>query len=150
MRVVIQRVKQAEVKVNPNYQAEIQEGLLIFLGIENEDSQEDISWLVRKISNMRLFADENNRMNLSLLDTGYEAMVISQFTLHASTKKGNRPSFTKAGKPEMAEPLYEKFVQKLSESLSQKVKTGLFGGDMQVRLTNDGPVTILMDTKDNS
>ena len=148
MRVVIQRVKSAEVKVQPDYQAKIDEGLLIFLGIENEDNQEDIDWLVRKISNMRLFADKNNRMNLSLLDTGFKAMVISQFTLHASTKKGNRPSFVKAGKPEMAEPIYNNFVEKLSESLSQKVKTGVFGGDMEVTLTNNGPVTIFMDSKD--
>ena len=148
MRVVIQRVKSAEVKVQPDYQAKIDEGLLVLLGIEDEDNQEDIDWLVRKISNMRLFADENNKMNLSLLDTGFEAMVISQFTLHASTKKGNRPSFIKAGKPEMAEPLYENFVQKLSESLSQNVKTGIFGGDMKVSLINDGPVTIFMDSKE--
>jgi len=148
MRVIIQRVKSAEVKVHPNYQANINEGLLIFLGIENEDKQEDINWLVRKISNMRLFADDNQKMNLSLLDTRFEAMVISQFTLHASTKKGNRPSFVKAGKPEMAEPLYENFIQKLKELLSQNVKTGIFGGDMEVTLINNGPVTILMDSKD--
>ena len=148
MRVVIQRVKSAEVEVQSHYQAKIDEGLLIFLGIENEDTQEDIDWLVRKISNMRLFADDDQKMNLSLLDTGYEAMVISQFTLHASTKKGNRPSFIKAGKPEMAEPLYENFILKISETLNQKVKTGVFGGDMQVTLINDGPVTIFMDSKE--
>ena len=150
MRVVIQRVKSAEVNVQPDYQAKIDEGLLVFLGIEDEDNQEDIDWLVRKISNMRLFADENQKMNLSLLDTGFEAMVISQFTLHASTKKGNRPSFVKAGKPEMAEPVYENFIQKLSESLGQNVKTGIFGADMEVKLINDGPVTIFMDSKNKN
>jgi len=148
MRVVIQRVKQAEVIVKPDYLAEIQDGLLIFLGIEDEDTQEDIDWLVRKISRMRLFSDENGKMNLSLLDTGFEAMVISQFTLHASTKKGNRPSFTKAAKPEIAEPLYQNFIKTLEQNLNKVVKTGIFGGDMQVSLTNDGPVTIIMDSKE--
>lgn len=149
MRIVIQRVKSAEVVVKPHYLAKIDAGLLIFIGIESEDTQEDIDWLVRKISNMRLFADENKKMNLSLLDTGFEAMVISQFTLHASTKKGNRPSFVKAGKPEIAEPLYNNFVDKLSQSLGQDVKTGVFGGDMKVKLINDGPVTIFMDSKES-
>ncbi len=148
MRVIIQRVKQAEVNVKPDYHAEINEGLLIFLGIEDEDTQEDIDWLVRKISRMRLFSDEDGKMNLSLLDTSFESLVISQFTLHASTKKGNRPSFTKAAKPEIAEPLYEDFVKTLKQNLNKDVKTGVFGGDMQVCLTNDGPVTIFMDSKD--
>ena len=146
MRVVIQRVKSAEVNVKPKYHARIDEGLLIFIGIEDEDTQEDINWLVRKISNIRLFADDAKKMNLSLIDTGFEAMVISQFTLYASTEKGNRPSFIKAGKPEMAEPLYNNFVEKLSESLGQPIKTGVFGGDMQVSLINDGPVTIFMES----
>ncbi|QTY25863.1 D-aminoacyl-tRNA deacylase [Flavobacterium sp. CS20] len=148
MRVILQRVKQAEVKVKPDYHAEIQEGLLIFLGIADEDTQDDIDWLVRKISRMRLFSDEAGKMNLSLLDTGFEAMVISQFTLHASTKKGNRPSFIKAAKPELAEPLYEAFANTLEQNLNKEVKTGIFGGDMQVTLTNDGPVTIIMDSRD--
>ncbi|MGX1023754.1 D-aminoacyl-tRNA deacylase [Psychroflexus sp. MBR-150] len=148
MRVILQRVKQAEVKVKPDYHAEIQEGLLIFLGIADEDTQDDIDWLVRKISRMRLFSDEAGKMNLSLLDTGFEALVISQFTLHASTKKGNRPSFIKAAKPELAEPLYEAFANTLEQNLNKEVKTGIFGGDMQVTLTNDGPVTIIMDSRD--
>ncbi|RRO12483.1 D-aminoacyl-tRNA deacylase [Flavobacteriaceae bacterium 14752] len=148
MRVILQRVKQAEVKVKPDYQAEINEGLLIFLGIEDEDTQDDIDWLVRKISRMRLFSDQDGKMNLSLLDTGFETLVISQFTLHASTKKGNRPSFTKAAKPAIAEPLYKAFANTLKQNLNKEVKTGIFGGDMQVRLTNDGPVTIFMDSKD--
>lgn len=147
MRVIIQRVKSAEVRVQPSYQAKINAGLLLFVGIEAQDKHDDIDWLVRKISNMRLFGDANNKMNLSLIDTGFEAMVISQFTLHASTKKGNRPSFIKAGKPEMAEPLYDDFIQKLAQALNQSVKTGIFGGDMQVELINDGPVTIFMDSK---
>lgn len=148
MRVIIQRVKQAEVLVKPDYHAEINEGLLIFLGIEDDDTQDDIDWLVRKISRMRLFSEEDGKMNLSLLDTGFEVLVISQFTLHASTKKGNRPSFTKAAKPAIAEPLYEAFAEALGQNINKKVKTGIFGGDMQVRLTNDGPVTIFMDSKD--
>ncbi len=148
MRVILQRVKQAEVKVKPYYQAEIHEGLLIFLGIEDEDTQDDIDWLVRKISRIRLFSDQDGKMNLSLLDTGFEALVVSQFTLHASTKKGNRPSFTKAAKPAIAKPLYDAFANTLKQNLNKEVKTGVFGGDMQVSLTNDGPVTIIMDSKD--
>jgi len=148
MRIVIQRVKHAKVNIKPDYQAKINQGLLLFLGIEDEDTQEDIDWLVRKTSQMRLFSDDDGKMNLSLIDKNYEAMVISQFTLHASTKKGNRPSFIKAAKPEFAEPMYQKFIKKLSEVLSTQVKSGQFGADMQVTLQNDGPVTIFMDSKE--
>ncbi|MBS3738963.1 D-aminoacyl-tRNA deacylase [Mesohalobacter halotolerans] len=147
MRVIIQRVKQADVKVKPEYQAEIQQGLLLFLGIEDKDTQEDVDWVVRKISRLRLFSDDAGKMNLSLLDTGFEAMVISQFTLHASIKKGNRPSFVRAAKPDFAESLYSDFIQKLSKSLGQNIKTGIFGANMEVSLLNDGPVTIFVDSK---
>ncbi len=148
MRVIIQRVKKAKVNVSPDFESKIGQGLLIFLGIEQEDTYEDLKWLVRKISAMRIFSDEDGKMNLSLLDKGFEALVISQFTLHASTKKGNRPSFIKAAKPNVAEPMYEKFILELSQTLNQEVKSGIFGADMQVSLQNDGPVTIFMDSKD--
>lgn len=148
MRVILQRVKKAKVSIQPDYKSKIEQGLLIFLGIENEDSKEDLDWLVRKISSMRIFSDEDGKMNLSLLDTNFQAMVISQFTLHASTKKGNRPSFIKSAKPEMAQPLYEKFILELSQTLNQDIRTGVFGGDMKVELINDGPVTIFMDSKE--
>lgn len=147
MRAIIQRVKKAKVKVHPDFESVIDHGLLLFLGIENEDTHEDIKWLVRKISAMRIFSDDQGKMNLSLIDTGYEAMVISQFTLHASTKKGNRPSFIRAAKPETAEPMYQEFISELSQVLNQSVKTGIFGADMQVELLNDGPVTIVIDSK---
>jgi D-tyrosyl-tRNA(Tyr) deacylase len=148
MRIIIQRVKHAKVIIKPDYEAKINQGLLLFLGIEDEDTQQDIDWLVRKTSQMRLFSDDDGKMNLSLIDKSYEALVISQFTLHASTKKGNRPSFIKAAKPQFAEPMYEKFIQKLSEVLPTQVKSGQFGADMQVSLQNDGPVTIFMDSKE--
>jgi D-tyrosyl-tRNA(Tyr) deacylase len=147
MRIVIQRVKQAKVNIQPDYEASIKQGLLILLGIEDADSDEDIDWLVRKTSQMRLFSDEDGKMNLSLLDTGFEAMVVSQFTLHASTKKGNRPSFIKAGKPDFAKKMYDIFIKKLQEVLDTKVKSGQFGADMQITLLNDGPVTIFVDSK---
>lgn len=148
MRVILQRVKKAKVCIQPDYESNIEQGLLIFLGIESEDTQEDIHWLVRKISHMRIFADQDNKMNLSLKDTSFQAMVISQFTLHASTKKGNRPSFIKAAKPDIAQPLYEEFISELSQTLNQEIKSGIFGRDMQVELINDGPVTILIDSKE--
>jgi len=148
MRVVLQRVKKAKVNVYPDYESEINQGLLIFLGIEDEDSQQDLEWLVRKISQMRLFSDADGKMNLSLIDTGFQALVISQFTLHASTKKGNRPSFIKAAKPDFAKPMYENFISALSIALNQDIKSGIFGGNMQVELINDGPVTIFIDSKD--
>jgi D-tyrosyl-tRNA(Tyr) deacylase len=148
MRIVIQRVKHAKVEIEPDYKASIGRGLLILLGIEDADHKEDLEWLVRKVSQMRLFSDEEGKMNLSLLDTGYDAMVISQFTLHASTKKGNRPSFIKAAKPDFAEPMYEQFIHTLSQSLHKPIASGQFGADMQVTLQNDGPVTIFLDSKE--
>jgi D-tyrosyl-tRNA(Tyr) deacylase len=148
MRVVIQRVRHAKVNIKPDYEASIGQGLLIFLGIEDADTDEDTDWLIRKISQMRLFSDDEGKMNLSLLDKNLEALVISQFTLHASTKKGNRPSFIKAGKPDFAKAMYQQFIEKLQQALSTKVKSGVFGADMQVSLLNDGPVTLFIDTKD--
>lgn len=147
MRAVIQRVSQASVEVEGKIIAEIASGLLIFLGIESEDNAEDIEWLSGKIVRMRIFGDANDLMNMSLLDINGEAIVVSQFTLHASTKKGNRPSFIKAAKPDVAVPLYEKFIHQLEKELNQKVQTGEFGADMKVRLLNDGPVTVYIDSK---
>ncbi|MBE7640962.1 D-tyrosyl-tRNA(Tyr) deacylase [Salegentibacter sp. BLCTC] len=150
MRVVLQRVSKASVQINHEINAVMQKGLLILLGIEAEDTQEDIDWLCNKIVKMRIFNDENEAMNLSLLDVGGDAIVVSQFTLHASTKKGNRPSFIKAAKPDIAVPLYEKFIKKLEESLGKPVGSGEFGADMKVELINDGPVTIIVDSKNKS
>lgn len=147
MRAVIQRVSEASVTIDKQIKSEIRTGLLILLGIEDADTKEDIEWLCRKISNMRIFPDEEGVMNKSLLDVGGEALVVSQFTLHASTKKGNRPSYIQAAKPDVAVPMYESFVEELESQLSSKVKTGEFGADMKVSLINDGPVTIMMDTK---
>lgn len=147
MRVVIQRVSQASVYIQNKIHGEIGNGLLILLGIENEDTIDDIQWLTNKIVNQRIFSDENGKMNLSLLDINGEALVVSQFTLHASTKKGNRPSFIKAATPQIAIPLYKKFIEELSKKLQKPIKTGQFGADMQVSLINDGPVTIIMDSK---
>ena len=148
MRVVIQRVSEASVSVGGNKMAEISTGLLVFLGIEKADNHDDIDWLCRKIINMRIFPDTDGVMNKSLLDVQGEALVVSQFTLHASTKKGNRPSYIRAAKPDIAIPLYESFVSELEKMLGSEVKTGEFGADMQVSLVNDGPVTICMDTRD--
>ena len=150
MRVIIQRVSQAEVKISEQTSGKINKGLLVLIGIEPEDSSEDISYLCRKINNMRIFSDENGAMNLSLKDIDGEALLISQFTLHANTKKGNRPSFIRAAKPETAIPLYENFIQEFENHLEKKVQTGEFGADMQVSLINDGPVTIFMDSKERS
>lgn len=147
MRTVIQRVQQASVKIENEKVAEIGKGVLILLGIEAGDDQEDLEWLVRKIANLRIFDDERNVMNVSLKAINAEAIVVSQFTLHASVKKGNRPSYSKAAKPEIAVPLYEKFIFELETALGKKVGTGKFGANMQVALVNDGPVTILMDSK---
>ena len=147
MRVVIQRVKEASVTIEGQVKSEITEGLLILLGIEEIDNQEDISWLTAKIANLRIFGDENGLMNRSIMDIQGEIIVVSQFTLHASTKKGNRPSFLKAAKPNIAVPLYEQFVEELKKVSGLKVLTGEFGADMKVALINDGPVTIVMDTK---
>jgi D-tyrosyl-tRNA(Tyr) deacylase len=146
MRVVIQRVKQASV-TSANKNSTINNGLLVFVGIEEQDKQEDIKWLSPKILKLRIFDDENGVMNKSVVDTGGSVLVISQFTLHASTKKGNRPSYVKAARPEQAIPLYNEFVNQLSLDLGKEIETGEFGAEMQVSLTNDGPVTILIDTK---
>lgn len=147
MRVLIQRVKKASVTIEGKIFSEINQGLLIFLGIEVEDTQEDINWLTGKIARLRIFSDENDAMNLSVQDVNGECLVVSQFTLHANTKKGNRPSFINAAKPEIAIPLYEKFVLQLENEINKKVKTGCFGAMMDVALVNDGPVTIWIDSK---
>ena len=147
MRALIQRVSEASVTINGKVNAEIGKGLLVLLGIENADSQEDIDWLCRKVSQLRIFNDENGVMNKSVLDIQGEIIVVSQFTLHASTKKGNRPSYIKAAKPNVAIPLYEKFVGTLKQTTQLNIGTGEFGADMKVRLLNDGPVTIWMDSK---
>ena len=147
MKIVIQRVSKASVTINQNKVADIQEGLLILLGIVNEDTQEDIDWLVRKVLNLRIFNDENQVMNKSLIDVDGDVIVVSQFTLHASTKKGSRPSYMKAAKPEIAIPLYEQFVASLEKELGKTVQTGEFGAGMKVELLNDGPVTIIIDSK---
>jgi D-aminoacyl-tRNA deacylase len=147
MRVVIQRVLKANVRINNSIERNIRNGLVIFVGIEDNDDSEDIKWLVKKILNLRIFNDENGVMNRSLIEIDGELMVISQFTLHASTKKGNRPSYMKASKPDFAIPLYLKFIQQMEIDFGKNVNTGEFGADMKVELINDGPVTILMDTK---
>lgn len=147
MRAVVQRVSKASVTVEGKLISKIEKGLLVLLGVENADNQEDVAWLCRKIVNLRVFNDGNGVMNRSLLEENGEAIVVSQFTLHASTKKGNRPSYIKAAKPHVAVPLYEQFVQQLELELGRKVGTGIFGADMKVELLNDGPVTITIDTK---
>ena len=147
MRVVIQRISQASVTVDSKIVADIQKGLLVLVGIEDADTQEDIDWLVGKIIKMRIFGDENDVMNCSVQDIDGEIIVVSQFTLHASTKKGNRPSYIKASKQDFAIPMYENFVKALEKEFQKKIQTGIFGADMKVSLLNDGPVTILMDSK---
>jgi len=147
VRAVIQRVSGASVKVEGEEVARIGAGLLILLGVEACDMEEDISWLARKIANLRIFNDEGGVMNRSLLETSGDAIVVSQFTLHASTKKGNRPSYIRAAKPDKSIPLYENFVARLELELGKKVGTGVFGADMKVSLLNDGPVTIVIDTR---
>ncbi|MCT4562317.1 MAG: D-aminoacyl-tRNA deacylase [Crocinitomicaceae bacterium] len=148
MRVVIQRVSEASVKVDGATIGQIETGFLVLLGIESDDTEEDVEWISNKIVQMRIFADEEGKMNRSLLDIEGEVLLISQFTLHASTKKGNRPSFIKAARPETAIPLYEATIQNMKNMLGEaKVKTGSFGADMKVALVNDGPVTIAMDSK---
>lgn len=147
MRVVIQRVTQASVTIKDNIVGEIQQGLLILLGIESEDTTEDIIWLCNKIVQMRIFNDDEGLMNLSLLDVLGNILLVSQFTLYASSKKGNRPSFIQAAKPNIAIPLYEKCIEQLNSLLSVPIETGVFGADMKVSLINDGPVTILLDSK---
>ncbi len=147
MRAVIQRVAQASVTINGKIKAAIQSGLLVFVGIEDADSHEDIAWLSSKIVNLRIFDDENKVPNISVKDTGGDILLVSQFTLHAAVKKGNRPSYIKASKPDVAIPLYEKIILQLENDLGKKIYTGTFGADMQVQLLNDGPVTIWVDTK---
>lgn len=148
MRVVIQRVKKASVEVSGATISEIKKGFLILLGIETADTQEDIDWLVGKITKLRVFSDTEGAMNLSIKEVHGDVIVVSQFTLHASTKKGNRPSFIKAARPDVAIPLYESFVKKMEIDLEKKIQTGKFGAMMDVSLVNDGPVTITIDTKD--
>lgn len=146
MRTVIQRVKCCSVTINGTVKSKIGQGLLVLLGIEDRDSAEDISWLTKKIVRLRIFDDENGVMNLSVKDINGEIMVVSQFTLHASTKKGNRPSYIHASKPDVAIPLYEAFCEEMSIQLEKRVQTGEFGADMKVELLNDGPVTIIIDS----
>ncbi|WP_333599831.1 D-aminoacyl-tRNA deacylase [Flavobacterium sp.] len=147
MKAVIQRVAEASVTIEGTRVADIQKGLLVLIGIEEADNKEDIVWLTAKIANLRIFGDENDVMNLSLKDVGGDIIIVSQFTLQASTKKGNRPSYLKAAKPELAIPIYEAFIKQMEVELGKKVPTGQFGADMKVALLNDGPVTILIDTK---
>ena len=147
MRVVIQRVSGASVEVDRKIKGQIEKGLLVFLGIEDADDDEDIKWLCNKIVNLRIFNDEGGVMNRSVLEVDGNILIVSQFTLHASTKKGNRPSYIRASKPEIAIPMYEKMIAHLEADLGKKIHTGIFGADMKVHLLNDGPVTIVIDTK---
>jgi D-tyrosyl-tRNA(Tyr) deacylase len=147
MRAVIQRVTQASVSIAGKVHAAIEDGLLVFLGIEDDDNDEDIEWLSNKIVNLRIFNDGNGVMNIPVTEIDGDILLISQFTLHASTKKGNRPSYIRASKPDIAIPLYEKMIQQLSRDMEKLIRTGIFGADMKVELLNDGPVTIVIDTK---
>ena len=147
MRIVVQRVSRASVTIHNTTKALINKGLLVFVGIEDTDSIEDIAWLCGKVARLRVFPDESGVMNLSVMEAGGDIIVVSQFTLHASTKKGNRPSYINAARPEIAIPLYEQFVQCLEKETRKRIQTGEFGADMQVELVNDGPVTIIIDSK---
>ena len=147
MKILIQRVSHASIEVEDTLHAQIKSGLLIFLGIEKDDDSSDVDYLVGKSAALRIFNDLDGKMNLSIQDVGGEALIVSQFTLHASTKKGNRPSYVKAARPEHAIPLYEYFIQKMNLELPEKVKSGVFGADMKIQLLNDGPVTIMIDSK---
>ena len=147
MKIVIQRVTDASVEIDNKIKSEIGRGLLVLVGFENDDSKNDIDWLCRKIINARIFYDENSVKNLSLIDIDGEIMVISQFTLHASTKKGQRPSYSKAAVAEIAKPLYNQFIEQLEKDFGKEIKTGEFGAYMKIRLLNDGPVTIIIDSK---
>ena len=147
MKAVIQRVSQASVTIQDQVVAQIQSGLLVLIGIEEADVQEDLQWLSSKIANLRIFSDANDVMNVSVKERDGDVIVVSQFTLQASTKKGNRPSYIKAARPELALPIYESFVQQMESELGKKVQTGQFGADMKVALVNDGPVTLIIDTK---
>jgi len=150
MKVVIQRVTEAKITIDQLVSKDIGSGLVVLLGIVDEDGKEDIDWLINKIVNLRIFNDEAGIMNKSVTDIGGDILLVSQFTLHASTKKGHRPSYIKAAKPDVAIPLYDQFVENLKDAFSGKIETGSFGADMQISLTNDGPVTIIIDTKDKS
>ena len=150
MRVILQRVTDASVTVKDKIKGAINQGILVLVGIENEDSQEDIKWLSKKIINMRIFDDSDGTMNKSIIEVNGDLLVISQFTLHASIKKGNRPSYIKAAKPDIAVPLYENFLSQLKLDLNKPIQSGVFGADMKISLTNDGPVTILIDTKNKN
>lgn len=147
MRVIIQRVSEASVTINNHVYSHIKQGLLILVGIEDVDTSEDIDWLSKKIVQLRIFNDQEGKMNLSIQETDGDIIVVSQFTLYASTKKGNRPSYIKSAKPEIAIPLYQKFITQIEKDLGKQIKTGQFGADMQVHLLNDGPVTIFIDSK---
>ena len=147
MRAIIQRVTNCSVTIDQQLKSQIGNGLLILLGIEENDTETDIEWLVKKIIQMRIFSDENGKMNLSVQDINGEILVVSQFTLFASTKKGNRPGFTRSARPETAIPLYEKFIVETEKHFGKKIQTGMFGADMKVQILNDGPVTIIMDSK---
>lgn len=147
MKIVIQRVSEAAISINKEQYASIQLGLVVLVGIEQEDEKEDVDWLVSKLVQLRIFSDSEGKMNESLLDNAGELLIISQFTLHAATKKGNRPSFIAAARPEKAIPLYDYFIAQANKQLPGKVKTGIFGADMKVSLVNDGPVTIIIDSK---
>ncbi|MBN8719808.1 MAG: D-tyrosyl-tRNA(Tyr) deacylase [Sediminibacterium magnilacihabitans] len=147
MRIVIQRVTEASVTVNEQITGAIGTGLLVLMGIEDADTEEDIQWLSNKVVNLRIFNDENGVMNLGIKEVNGDVLLVSQFTLHASTKKGNRPSYIKASKPETAIPMYEKMIKQLETDLGKKIQAGIFGADMKVRLLNDGPVTIVIDSK---
>jgi D-tyrosyl-tRNA(Tyr) deacylase len=147
MRAVIQRVNSATCSIEGKISGQIGKGFMILLGIEDNDTDEDLNWLAQKISNMRIFSDENGMMNKALVDVQGNILLISQFTLFASTKKGNRPGFTRSAKPDLAVPLYEKMISELGQLTGTKIQTGVFGADMQISLVNDGPVTIIMDTK---
>lgn len=147
MRAVIQRVKEASVEVNEKIIGQINNGLLILIGFEPEENQEDFDWIIKKITQLRIFDDENGVMNKSVVDTGGDLLIVSQFTLHANCKKGNRPSYIRAAKPDLAVPYYEKFIAETEKLINKKVQKGEFGADMKVRLLNDGPVTIILDSK---
>ena len=147
MRAVLQRVSGASLSIDSQEFSEISKGFVVLLGIEDSDNETDVDWLVRKISAMRVFSDNEGKMNLSLTQVGGRCMVVSQFTLHASTKKGNRPSFIRSAAPDHAKPLYERFIDRISDETATNVATGVFGANMQINLTNDGPVTILLDSK---
>lgn len=147
MRVVVQRVSEASVKVDEQIVGQISKGLLVLVGITDDDTSEDVAWLIQKIINQRIFSDEHGKMNLSVKDVEGNILLISQFTLFASTKKGNRPSYTRSAKPDVAIPLYEEMIKSLSAAMQKNVQTGIFGADMKVSLLNDGPVTIMMDSK---